>query len=277
MAVVNPFDPAPPDRISEPGKLDDQTLSSRTLGRLPPWGSSHAEDLMRVLLSSQEPFPCTFATAAAKNGTLRFGFIENLHDVGTWWPLLDILSGYLKIYQELSRTTSLVIFFSSGNEPLAMVDYYQRFWRILQFLHDNDPEVWPVSIPCEVDDRWWEFSFSGVPIFAVCSTPAHDRRRSRHSPTFMITFQPRWVFEGLEVDTPRGVTARRVIRGRLRAYDEPEPSPQLGAYGDASNREWKQYFLPDDNQDSFPHCPFHHRGSPDRGSPVRRRASGTAG
>ncbi|MGH3753271.1 MAG: YqcI/YcgG family protein [Pseudonocardiaceae bacterium] len=227
---------------------------------------------MRALLSPREPFPCTFAAVAAKNSSLRFGFVESLHEIDTWWPLLDILSDYLKIYQKISRTTSLVIFFPSEKEPLAMTDYYQKFWSILQFLHDNDPAAWPASIPCQVDDKWWEFSFGGVPIFAVCSTPAHDRRRSRSSPAFLITFQPRWVFEGLEVDTPRGATARRVIRGRLRAYDEVEPSPELGAYGDATNREWRQYFLPDNNQDPLPPCPFRHRGSS-----ARRGTSGMPG
>lgn len=227
---------------------------------------------MRALLSSQKPFPCTFAASAAKKGSLRFGFIDSLHDIDTWRALVDILSNYLKIYQEISRETSLAVFFSPGNKSLAMVDYYQKFWGILQFLHDNDPEAWPTSIPRQVDDGWWEFSFGGVPIFAVCSTPAHDRRKSRRSPTFLITFQPRWVFEGLEIGTPRGATARRVIRGRLRTYDEVEPSPELGAYGDGSNREWRQYFLPDDNQNSFTCCPFRHRGSS-----VRRRTSGMAG
>lgn len=262
MTVTNSSDPAMPNRRFARGELDYQTVSNCTLGRLPPWGAQYAEDLVRALLSSQEPFPCTFAAAAAKNNYLRFGFIESLHDTDTWWPLVDILSSYLKIYQNISRDTSLVVFFPAGNKLLAMAEYHQKFWSILQFLHDNDSEAWPASIPYHVDDEWWEFSFGGVPIFAVCSTPAHGRRKSRSGPTFLITFQPRWVFEGLEADTPRGTAARRVIRERLRAYDDVEPSPELGAYGDTANREWRQYFLPDDNQDSLPRCPFQHRESP---------------
>lgn len=259
MTIINPPDPATPDHRPTDGKLDDQILLNCTLGRLPPWGAPYAEDLLRVLLSPQKPFPCTFAVAAAKKDSLRFGFIESLHDAEAWWPLVDILSGYLKIYQEISRDTSLVVFFPPEEKPLTIVDYYQKFWSILQFLHDNDSEAWPASIPCQIDDGWWEFSFGGVPIFAVCSTPAHDRRKSRSGPTFLITFQPRWVFEGLEAGTPRGSAARRVIRERLRAYDHVESSPELGAYGDPANREWRQYFLSDDNQASLPHCPFQHR------------------
>lgn len=264
MTVANPSDSAAPNQLRESEKFDDKTLSNCTIGRVPPWGEFYAKDLIRALLSSREPFPCTFAVAAAKKDFLRFGFIDSLDDTDAWWPLLDILSNYLKVYQEISRDTSLVVFFPPGDEPLAMVDYYQKFWSILQFLHDNDPEMWPASIPCQIDNGWWEFSFGGVPIFAVCSTPAHDRRKSRGSPTFLITFQPRSVFQGLEADTPRGAAVRRIIRERLRAYDDVEPSPALGAYGDASNREWRQYFLPDDNWDSLPHCPFRHRSDSDR-------------
>jgi uncharacterized protein len=259
MAVMNPPYPLVPNLLLARGKLNNHNLLNCTIGRLPLWGAPYAEDLVRALTSLQKPFPCTFAVAAAKKDSLRFGFIENLHDSDTWWPLVGILSDYLKIYQRISRDTSLVIIFPPGYKLLTMVEYYQKFWEILQFLHDNDPEAWPASIPCQVNDKWWEFSFGGVPIFAVCSTPAHDRRKSRSGSTFLITFQPRWVFEGLEASTSRGATARRVIRDRLRAYDHVEPSPELGAYGSTGNREWRQYFLPDDNQDSLPGCPFRHR------------------
>ena len=233
---------------------DDQTL-----GQLPDWGPACGIELIETLLSGERPFPCTFAVAAAKRNTLRFGFIEDSAEPDTWWPLLEIMIEYLKIYQDISRDTSLVVFFKPEAELRPMADYRSRFWRILQFLHDNDPHPWPADIPADVDSTEWEFSFNGVPIFVVCNTPAHDRRKSRHSPGFLITFQPRWVFEGLEADSPRGIAARRVIRKRLARFDEVEASPELGAYGDPANREWRQYFLPDDNDTPEPRCPFHHR------------------
>jgi len=48
-----------------------------------------------------------------------------------------------------------------------------------------------------------------------------------------------------------------VIRKRLRAFDGTEPAAALGNYGDADNREWRQYFLPDKNTDAELRCPFH--------------------
>lgn len=235
----------------------------QTLGLLPDWGPACVRDLSGVLQAAQRPFPCTFAVAAARRGTLRFGFVEDSADERAWWPLLDILTQYLKVYKDLSRDTSLVVFFRPDDRPGAptMADCQARFWRVLQFLHEHDDQPWPQDIPTGADDARWEFSFGGTPIFVVCSTPRHAARRSRHSDGFLITFQPRWVFEGLAADTARGLAARRTIRRRLAAYDTVPASPHLGDYGNPANREWRQYFLTDDNDDGEQpaRCPFRYR------------------
>lgn len=241
------------------------TLPEHTLGLLPDWGQASAEELYDVLRSTERPFPCTFAVASARRGHLRFGFIEDSADERTWWPLLDILNEYLKVYREIDRDTSLVVFFGPERDQAPMAEYRDRFWRILQFLHRHDDEPWPQEIPQDTDKTEWEFSYGGTPIFVVCNTPAHSARRSRHSDGFLITFQPRWVFEGLEAHTPKGAGARRTIRRRLAAYDAVAASPELGDYGDPANREWRQYFLADHNEPELDadgnaaRCPFHHR------------------
>ncbi|CAO5157089.1 MbtH-like domain-containing protein [Frankia sp. AiPs1] len=222
-----------------------EAVQDLTLGPLPAWGTGCVQTMMDTLTSTEEPFPCVFAVAAANRGGLRFGFVDDLDDRRTWPVLPDILATYLSVYQEISRNTSLVVFFSSGQQA-DVIAYEQRFWSLLQYLHDGDGEPWPSDIPTETDDPGWEFSFRGTPIFVVCNTPAHQRLRSRSSPVFTITFQPRWVFEGLEPYTPRGAAARRTIRERLRRMDEVDSTPLLGSFGDPANREWKQYFLRDD-------------------------------
>ncbi|WP_232794109.1 YqcI/YcgG family protein [Pseudofrankia saprophytica] len=230
------------------------------IGPMPAWGTACARDMIATLRSSTEPFPCVFATAAANRGGLRFGFVDDLDDERTWSVLPDILATYLSVYQSISRNTSLVVFFGSGGGTAGqraddVLGYERRFWSLLRYLHDSDGEPWPSGIPTDTDTPGWEFSFRGSPIFVVCNTPGHQRLRSRSSPVFNITFQPRWVFEGLEPHTPRGVAARRTIRERLRRMDEVDSTPLLGSYGDPANREWKQYFLRDDA--SVPaRCPF---------------------
>ncbi|WP_417021167.1 YqcI/YcgG family protein [Bradyrhizobium algeriense] len=86
--------------------------------------------------------------------------------------------------------------------------------------------------------------------------PLHHSRLSRYSPGFTITFQPRWVFDKIGAGTVAGDSARAEIRRRLESYDSVAPFPRLGAYGEEDNREWEQYFLPDDNAVTNRNCPM---------------------
>lgn len=239
------------------GSADPHRIADWTIGAVPDWGPTCLDDLVEALLSTESPFPCTFAVAAAKKRTLRFGFVDDLDDVGSWASLTTVISTYLDTYQSLSKDTSLVVFFRPQPQVRPIEEYHAKFWSVLQYLHDHDPERWPADVPEDPDHPMWEFSLGGTSIFVVCNTPAHTRRRSRYSPGFVITFQPRWVFEGLEPESARGAAARRVIRKRLRAFDGTAPSAALGNYGDPANREWRQYFLPDKNTDAEMGCPFH--------------------
>lgn len=240
--------------------LSNENPLTQVIGRLPSWGTAAIEDLQTTLASRADPFPCFFAVSAVRKSTLRFGFVDDVDDDRTWAALPDILTEYLRVYRQIDRETALIVFFGSSGEVADLDRYRQRFWEVLQFLHGRDETTWPAEIPRDTDDPTWEFSFGGTPLFVVCNTPAHLSRRSRFSPTFMISFQPRWVFEEIDAATPRGAAARRVIRKRLREFDRREPPPGvLGDYGDPDNREWRQYFLPDSDDGNGQTCPFRHR------------------
>ena len=234
------------------------------LGELPRWGVDSLERFKRDLNAENAPFPCTFAVSAFHRSRLRFAFIDGVRDETSWRPLPRLLAEYVTTLPAMVRITSFVVFFrlDSGDEGHELDWYEDRFWAVLNYLHAHDPSPWPADLPRNPDDPRWEFAFAGQPIFVVCNAPAYRQRRSRRSSELMITFQPRSVFEGLEAETVRGQAARRTIRKRLARYDAPLlPSPDLGGYGDAGNREWKQYFLRDSNVDSDPaQCPFHAAG-----------------
>jgi FPC/CPF motif-containing protein YcgG len=220
----------------------------------PAWAQNVFNSFESMLLADDRPFPCIFGVEALKHGGLRYVFVG--HDHHGLIRLRDALSEYVKCFRELGRNTSLVAFFAPPSEVEQSLAWYrERFWSILQFLHRNDHQPWPEALPQDSDHHLWEFAFDGEPMFVVCNTPAHVHRRSRFSETFMMTFQPRWVFE--ELTGKRGDNARRAIRNRLRPYDDVEVSPDLGEYGEPSNREWQQYFLMDENgrADGF-RCPF---------------------
>lgn len=209
------------------------------------------------LLDGASPFPCTFGSAALQRGSLRFAFVEDARDERSLLALRDSLASYMRTYRTLGRLTSFVAFFRPSAIERPLRSYEREFWGVLRFLHEHDPREWPPDIPADAEEPRWEFSFGGEPVFVVCNTPAHRRRRSRSSAGMLITFQPRWVFEGLEGDSPRGRAAREVIRRRLSAYDEVPAHASLGDYGDPGNREWRQYFLPDAEDKQPARCPFH--------------------
>ena len=237
--------------------VPESDVTSCSIGDVPDWGFACVDELVRTLLSSENPFPCTFAVAATKKSALRFGFIESAANSDFWSSLPDILNEYLRVYKDIGKDTSLVVFFRPDDKSVPIDEYFSRCWSVLQYLHEKDARPWPDDVPTDPGEAWWEFSFGGTPIFAVCNTPAHVQRKSRGSTGMLITFKPRWVFEGLEPHTPRGEAARRVIRNRIRRFDGMEPAPQLGGYGDDDNLEWRQYFLPDSNDQEIEGCPFH--------------------
>lgn len=207
-----------------------------------------------TLESKSRPFPCVFGVTGHKTDQLRYAFLDQLgaEDVA------PLLTEYLANARSYGRMTSLVLFARPG--PVQSIDAYRdRFWSLLDDLERVDTAPRPADIPEALDDPAWEFCFGGEPIFVVCNTPAHVLRQSRRSTSYTITFQPRWVFEGItDVDTPAMTRALATVRQHLTNFDAVSPAPFLGAYGDPENREFRQYFIDDTND--APRCPFHALG-----------------
>lgn len=207
-----------------------------------------------TLTSKSRPFPCVFGVTGFKADQLRFAFLDPFNAE----EIAPVLHSYLSQARQFGRMTSLVLFARPG--PVRGIeDYRNKFWSILDDLERLDETPRPTEIARDLDSDKWEFCFAGEPIFVVCNTPAHVLRQSRRSTAFMITFQPRWVFDGIMDKTdPAQARALDLVRDRLGMFDAIDPAPYLGQFGDPDNREFQQYFLGDSNE--TPKCPFHQLG-----------------
>src|SRR4051812_6964316 len=214
------------------------------------WQSVMFSEFEAQMSSEARPFPCVFGVAGHRQDQLRYLFLDP-YDV-------EILGAQLAQYVSESRScgpnTSLIEF--TRPRPVQTLDaYYRKMWLTLDQLAGLDKSPWPAEIPEQIDHPMWEFSFAGEPIFVVCTTPAHVMRQSRRSSAFMLTFQPRWVFEKILGNDKTAEAAFAEVRKRLLPYDGTSPSPLLGRYGNHEGREHQQYFLFDDN-DVATQCPF---------------------
>ena len=214
------------------------------------WQSVLFAEFEAQMCSEARPFPCVFGVAGYRQDQLRYLFLDPF-DVEA---LGEQLALFVSECRSHGPNTSLVVF--SRPRPVQTIDaYYRKLWLTLDQLAALDTRAWPAEIPEQVDHPMWEFSFAGEPIFVVCSTPAHVLRQSRRSSAFMLTFQPRWVFEKILSTDKAAEAAFAEVRKRLLPYDGTSPSPLLGRYGNQDGREYQQYFLFDEN-DAATQCPF---------------------
>jgi FPC/CPF motif-containing protein YcgG len=215
------------------------------------WQAILFQELAATLNSDTRAFPCIFGVAGYRADQLRYLFLDEDDVEG----LARNLRAYVTEARTFGPNTSLIAFFRP--QPLLPLEAYRaKFWAMLGRLASLDEREWPADIPTELDSPAWEFCFAGEPIFVVCNTPAHVHRQSRRSSSFMMTFQPRWVFDNILGTKKARDASVAKVRERLAAYDMIPPSGDLGAYGDPQNREYKQYFLGDDNR-PVSGCPFH--------------------
>lgn len=231
------------------------------------WMDEHGEEMedwhrivyaqfAAMLGDGEKPYPCIPGKQGFHQDHLRFGFVEDPTKSMASVQLATLLKEYGEVARDTGKYASLVVFFDSRT-LLGDVDQYQScFWSLLNKVHELDEEPWPADIPTDPHNPKWEFCFNGEPYFAFCATPAHQIRKSRQFPCFLIAFQPRWVFDEINAETTFGQKLKKAIRQRLVSYDGIPAHPALKWYGQQDNYEWEQYFLSDD-ESSLSKCPFH--------------------
>lgn len=201
-------------------------------------------------------YPCFFGQTGEIRGEMLYTFVA--HGALKEIPANMQQFVHLLTMPEYARC-SLVAFFEPDPSLTSHSIFVDRFWQILQFLHQHDSKP---AIGRSPEHPLWEFSFEGCEMFAVGTSPTYKQRHSRNlGPGIVIIFQPRILFIDPSTSQPIASEVRHRIHKRMLAYDGMAVHPDIGFYGQATNHEWKQYALPDDNSPETGRCPFHARNS----------------
>jgi hypothetical protein len=199
-------------------------------------------------------YPCFFGQGGEARGEMLYTFVakSGLNEFVTNMQQFVSLIG-----APPHERSSLVAFFEPDPSITDHASFVARFWHVLQFLHEHDRNPATERTP---DHPLWEFAFEGCEMFVVGASPTYQCRRSRNlGPGVVLVFQPRSLFLDPATSQPIAASVRQRIHKRTLAYDGIAIHPDIGFYGNAGNREWKQYALPDDNQPESGACPFHTR------------------
>jgi uncharacterized protein len=201
-------------------------------------------------------YPCFFGQSGEARGETIYTFIAE----GGMRELVTNMRGFVNLIgAPPHERSSLVAFFEPDPSITDHLSFVARFWQILQFLHDHDRDPATDRTP---EHPLWEFAFEGCEMFVVGASPTYKHRRSRNlGPGTVLVFQPRALFIDPSTSQPIAASIRQRIHKRMLAYDEMTVHPDIGFYGNADNREWKQYALPDDNEPEAAACPFQTRAN----------------
>lgn len=229
----------------------------------PPWAQEHYRDFHEFLVSEARPHPCTFGVLAEKRGKLRYSYVTR-EEIPRPLELARALLAFQSLAPSIGGRPALIAFVDIPPD-LDAAAQEATFWSLLQSLHDYDQTPWPADIPAEIDHPMWQFCFAGEPWFINGHGTTYRQRLSRGSKRgIFLVMQTHANLDGIVGHSPAAEAIRRDIRAAVRRYDLVDVSPDFTIYGDPSGREWKQYWLTDDNQPRPGTCPLkiHAPGQP---------------
>ena len=80
---------------------------------------------------------------------------------------------------QLDTAYPLVVAFAPDTTDAQSVDECHAFgWRVLEQLHEIDPDPWPEEVGKNADSPSWSMSFNGMQLFCNMSSPDHRARQA---------------------------------------------------------------------------------------------------
>jgi FPC/CPF motif-containing protein YcgG len=221
----------------------------------PPWVQEHYRDFHEFLCSEKRPHPCGFGIAAERGQKLRYSYV-NGEEMTRPLELARALRAFHSLAPSLGGRPALIAFVDISPE-LDAPEQEATFWSLLQALHEHDDTPWPGTQPTDPESHEWQFCFAGEPWFINGHGTTYQRRLSRGSRKGMfLVMQTQANLAGIVGRSPAAEAIRRDIRQAVREYDLVDVSPDFTIYGDPAGREWKQYWLTDDNHPRTTTCPL---------------------
>jgi uncharacterized protein len=206
------------------------------------WQSVAArQSIDHLMADAGRIFPCVFAVRAVAQGGFHYCFAEDQDGSN----MAAGLTEFLRNARTIGPFASLTYVFPP-EEVQSLEIYNDRFWSTLKRLHAVDEKPWPADVPYSLRDPNWTFCFDGEPIFPLCLTPAHKKRRTRYAGNFSISFQPRWTFKHHLPNREIMKKYSKLIQDKIGSFDASPVSPYLGLYGNGY-LDAEKYFFHDDN------------------------------
>lgn len=238
---------------------------------LPEWVGPAFRQVTNIL--RDDTFPCIFARQA---NHLKSGWICAVDSLDTdegREAVRRAVIAYLGVLKRFPRERTIImpllVIVRPCHPMRSLKEYREQAWGLFQYLHDHDPEPWPMDVPNNPDRGDWSFCFGGIQLFSNVSAPAHAVHKSRNlGDSLVFAMQPRTNFDLVGGNNRKGRRVREEIRARAERYEGRPVAKHLGFYGTPENREWLQMATKDSEDDlTFPAtCPFkfRHRRDPNR-------------
>ena len=120
--------------------LDNEEMRTRT--DIPDWVAKEFEIFSNVVL--EPTFPCYFGLTALKKNELRYSFLSH----NDWSHLPHTMLSFLELMKERPIVRrGFFLFIEPECEEQSLEYYRDSFWKVLQYLHENDDLALPKQIP----------------------------------------------------------------------------------------------------------------------------------